>query len=98
MTTTQLAPQESSAEVKLDSLKRILSEMSGVVVAFSGGTDSALLLKVAHDELGEKAIAVTATSSSLPREELEYAAELASQLGVRPVSYTHLTLPTTPYV
>ena len=83
MTTTQLAPQGSSAEVKLDSLKRILSEMSGVVVAFSGGTDSTLLLKVAHDELGEKAIAVTATSSSLPREELEYAAELASQLGVR---------------
>jgi uncharacterized protein len=83
LTTTQLAPQESSADVKLDSLKRILSEMGGVVVAFSGGTDSTFLLKVAHDELGEKAIAVTATSSSLPREELEYAAELASQLAVR---------------
>ena len=81
MNTTHLAPQESSAEVKLDSLKRILSEMSGVVVAFSGGTDSTLLLKVAHDELGDKALAVTAVSPSLSAEELQSARRMAKKMG-----------------
>jgi len=81
LNTTQLAPQESSAEVKLDSLKRILSEMSGVVVAFSGGTDSTLLLKVAHDELGDKALAVTAVSPSLSAEELQSARRMAKKVG-----------------
>ena len=83
MTNRQPTQQEPSLNAKLDSLKRILSETGGTVVAFSGGTDSTFLLRVAHDELGEKAIAVTATSSSMPREELEDAAELAAQLGVR---------------
>jgi uncharacterized protein len=83
VTDSQTAPEEAALETKLDSLKRILSEMGGTVVAYSGGTDSTLLLKVAQDVLGERAMAVTATSSSLPQEELEDAAELAAQIGAR---------------
>ena len=44
---------------KLNRLKEIFREMDSVAVAYSGGIDSTLLLKVAHDCLGEKAIALT---------------------------------------
>jgi len=52
-------------------------------VAFSGGVDSSLLLKIAHDTLGEKAIALTAVSASMPADELAEARELARQIGIR---------------
>ncbi|MFH2069355.1 MAG: ATP-dependent sacrificial sulfur transferase LarE [Candidatus Omnitrophota bacterium] len=75
--------QNMYPEKKLQKLKRILKEMKGVVIAFSGGTDSALLLKVAVDALGEKVLAVTASSETYPREELKAAREIACRLGVK---------------
>lgn len=55
----------------------------GVVVAFSGGVDSALLLKVCVDQLGDRVLAVTADSASLPDHDRRDALELARTLGVR---------------
>ena len=51
---------------KKQQLEAYLKELGSVVVAFSSGVDSTFLLKVAHDVLGDKAIAVTARSCSFP--------------------------------
>lgn len=63
----------------------MLLEMERVAVAYSAGIDSTLLLKVAHDTLGENAIGLTAVSASLPALEKEEAAQLAQQIGARHV-------------
>lgn len=68
---------------KLDKLKAILKDMGSVLVAYSAGTDSTFLLKVAADTLGEKVLAVTATSATYPRKELVFARKMARQLGVK---------------
>ncbi len=68
---------------KLESLERILTGLESAVVAFSGGVDSSLLLAVAIKVLGERALAVTATSETYPERELIEARALAAQLGAR---------------
>lgn len=73
----------ASPAAKLARLKRILAEAGGAVVAFSGGADSAFLADVAHEVLGNRALAATAVSPSLAPEERAAARALALARGWR---------------
>jgi len=68
---------------RLETLKSLLSDLRGLVVAFSGGVDSTFLAAVAHQVLGDRMLAVTARSETYPSSEAEEAAQLAKQLGFR---------------
>jgi uncharacterized protein len=68
---------------KLALLKENLADLGSVVVAYSGGIDSTLLLKVAHDTLKDKAVGITAISASVPKEEVEEAKRIANQIGAQ---------------
>ena len=69
--------------MKQEKLNKIILLMERVLVAFSGGVDSTLLLKVAHDLLGDEVIAVTASSPIYPSFEIEEAVEIAKRMNVR---------------
>lgn len=66
----------------LDRLKERLAQEDKLIVAFSGGADSALLATVAHQVLGERAVAVTAVSASLPTSERRAAKRFAREQGI----------------
>lgn len=66
---------------KMEHLKGILRNCTSVLVAFSGGVDSTFLLRVACDVLGDKVLAVTATSEIYPPGEAEEAGMLAQTMG-----------------
>lgn len=68
---------------KRDRLLEVLRGLGRVVVAFSGGIDSTVVARAAHEALGDRAVAVTADSASVPRREIREAGELAAHIGIR---------------
>jgi uncharacterized protein len=70
---------------KLEALKESLARMESVLVAYSGGVDSTFLLRVAHDVLGDRAVAVTALSESYPQAELDAGRRYAREMGARQI-------------
>lgn len=71
-----------ASDFKYQSLKNILKKMGRVAVAFSGGVDSTLLLKVAKDVLNHNVLAITAHSETTPRHEQQAAICLAEEFAV----------------
>lgn len=72
---------QPTLETKLRAMQRTIRDMGSVVVAFSGGIDSSLVLKIAHEELGERTIAVTAVSATFPERELQLSRRVAAEIG-----------------
>lgn len=68
-------------DAKYALLRDTLLGLGNVAVAYSGGVDSSLLLKVAYDELGDGVMALIAVSPLLPRSELKNAVEVAEEIG-----------------
>ena len=73
-------------ENKLSALRKFFRLYGSAAIAFSGGVDSTFLLKVAHDELGEKVLAVSAVSILSPKRETEAAAAFCKEDGIRLVT------------
>jgi pyridinium-3,5-biscarboxylic acid mononucleotide sulfurtransferase len=81
-TLINLTTDPKQLDQKYDALRAIFKEMGSVLVAFSGGADSALVLRVAHEVLGDRAAGAIAVSETIPSDEVQDAAALATEIGV----------------
>ena len=72
---------------KYEALKNYLRELGSAAVAFSSGVDSTFLLRVAHDVLGDRAVAVTAHSKFFPARELDETKEFCAREGIRQITF-----------
>lgn len=77
---TQLSATPLSPELqqKYDALASNIKQLGHLAIAFSGGVDSTLLLKVAHDALGENAVAITARAQMIPTREVQEASDFCN--------------------
>lgn len=71
--------QPLSLEYKLHHLREIVAATDSALVAYSGGIDSTVVLKVAYDQLGDSAVGVTAISPTFPAVELDAATRVAKR-------------------
>jgi uncharacterized protein len=76
------AADGSSVATKADAVRAALAERDGVLIAFSGGVDSSVVAALAHDALGDDAVACTARSETLPAAELDDARHVAEEIGI----------------
>jgi len=74
---------DQKLESKYLQLKSIIRELGSVVIGYSGGVDSTLLLKVAADELGDNALAVIGKSETYPAHEYDEAVKISRTIGAR---------------
>lgn len=72
-----------SLTAKVQRVREELAQMRGVLVAYSGGVDSSLMLKLAHDELADQALGALALSASLPQQEKQEALDIAERIGAK---------------
>src|SRR5215472_137292 len=79
----RLRQLDSYNVTRLDDARRIVRGLGSVLIAYSGGVDSTLLLRLAMDELGDRAVAVLASSPAYPESEQRQARDLAREMGVR---------------
>ena len=75
--------RDPALENKLSALRKFFRLYGSAAIAFSGGVDSTFLLKVAHDEFGEKAVAVTVVSPLIPKKEALDAANFCKNENIR---------------
>ncbi|MGH2535715.1 MAG: ATP-dependent sacrificial sulfur transferase LarE [Thermomicrobiales bacterium] len=80
------------AATKYGLLRDAVTGMESVLIAFSGGVDSTLLLKVAHDALGDRAVAASGLSQTYAPEEMAEAEQIAEEIGVRHVVVSTMEL------
>jgi uncharacterized protein len=73
----------ATTQKKLTAARADLAERDGALIAFSGGVDSSVVAALAQEALGERAVACTAKSETLPEAELEDAKRVASEIGIR---------------
>ena len=90
-----MSPTDQPIETKIESLVADLRGRGSVLVAYSGGVDSAVVAALAFAALGERALAVTAAAETLAGRELDEARRVAGEIGVRHevVTYSELSQP-----
>ncbi|BCS81346.1 ATP-dependent sacrificial sulfur transferase LarE [Anaerocellum diazotrophicum] len=74
---------DETLQGKYEKLKNYIKSLGSLAIAYSGGVDSTFLVKVAYDVLGDRVIAVTATSSTYPKRELNDAITFIKQVGAK---------------